>query len=157
DMLLTVIPSWYGKAPYHMGDGQHRKASADDWRTFVLVNLVVTMVRLWGGFDKSTRERQLLDNFMHLALATKLAGYRKMSRKIVKLYMENMLAWLQGLLTLFPGVDLASNQHLSLHLPNFLLRLGPTHAWRCFAFERWNFLLQSINTNNHECTFSPGA
>ncbi|VDB94734.1 unnamed protein product [Peniophora sp. CBMAI 1063] len=150
DMLRIVMPGWLGRAPSHMGDGQHRKASADDWRVFVTVNLVVTMVRLWGGYGKDTRERQMLDNFMHLAVATKLACSRKMSRKVAKLYMEHMLAWLQGLRILFPGVDLVSNQHLSLHLPNFFLNLGPTHAWRCFVFELWNFLFQSINTNNHE-------
>ncbi|VDB92079.1 unnamed protein product [Peniophora sp. CBMAI 1063] len=150
DMERTVIPSWMGKAPRHIGDGKHRKVSADDWRSFVLVNLVITMGRLWGGSQfEGSRERALLDNLMHLVTATKVAAYRKMTTARVRTYVKHMKLWLEGLRELFPGISLESNQHLSLHLPYFLLSLGPTHAWRCFVFERWNYLLQLVNTNNH--------
>ncbi|VDB92163.1 unnamed protein product [Peniophora sp. CBMAI 1063] len=155
DMARTIMPTWMGKAPFHMGDGKHRKASADDWRLFVLINLVVTMVRLWGKYPAMSRERQLLDNFLHLVSATKIAAYRGMSVELVQSYVYHMTAWLKGLTELFPGIHLESQQHLSLHLDVFLIHLGPTHAWRCFVFERWNYLLQLINTNNHLGRISP--
>ncbi|VDC00004.1 unnamed protein product [Peniophora sp. CBMAI 1063] len=148
DMDRTITPTWVGHAPHHIGDKQHRKVGADDYRIFITINLVVTMVRLWGPCPLDSRERALLDNFMALVTATNLASSREIDNEVVEQYFDNMLAWIQGLIDLFPGVLIESQQHLSLHLPYFLLSLGPTHAWRCFVFERWNFLLQQINTNN---------
>ena len=107
------------------------------------------MVRLWGAYPAHSREHRLLENLLHLATATKIAAYRHMTEDLVRQYIDHMTAWLKGLRELFPGVPLESQQHLSLHLDQFLLNLGPTHAWRCFVFERWNYLLQLINTNNH--------
>ncbi|VDC03736.1 unnamed protein product [Peniophora sp. CBMAI 1063] len=148
DMDRTVIPTWVGHAPHRFGDKQHRKAGADDYRIFVTINLVITMIRLWGPLHPGSRERALLNNLMDLVSATNLASSRVIDDECVEKYHESMLAWLQGLVTLFPGVLIESQQHLSLHLSYFLLSLGPTHAWRCFVFERWNYLLQQINTNN---------
>lgn len=149
DMDRTVVPEWMGSAPHHIGDGQHRKVGADDWRLFATVNLVITMPRLWGHLSPDSRERHLLVNLMHMVTATKYACYRRMNVRFIDAYIKHTLAWLQGLVVLFPGISLASNQHLAVHLPFFLLHFGPTHAWRCFAYERWNYVLQRINTNNH--------
>ncbi|KAI0710497.1 hypothetical protein C8Q76DRAFT_592296, partial [Earliella scabrosa] len=40
------------------------------------------------------------------------------------------------------------NHHLSLHLWQCLLLFGPVHAWWAFPFERYNGLLQNLNTNS---------
>ncbi|KIK31552.1 hypothetical protein CY34DRAFT_103141, partial [Suillus luteus UH-Slu-Lm8-n1] len=33
------------------------------------------------------------------------------------------------------------------HFGELLQRFGPTHAWRCWIFERINYTLQQIPTN----------
>ena len=40
------------------------------------------------------------------------------------------------------------NLHLHLHLKQCLLDYGPSHAFWCFSFERYNGLLGSFHTNN---------
>ena len=149
DMQHTIMPSWIGRIPWDVGSKKARKLSADQWRLLCSVHLVITLVRLWGPLPTDTREHQLLENFMHLAAVTVLVSYRSMTFSRIKLYVEHLLSWLHGTVHLFPGISLESNQHMSLHMPTFLFQLGPTHAWRAFAYERWNHELQLINTNMH--------
>ncbi|KAK0207180.1 hypothetical protein IW262DRAFT_669213 [Armillaria fumosa] len=59
-----------------------------------------------------------------------------------------MRAYLQKLLELYPGSGISPYQHLSLHFGELLRSFGPNHAWRCWAFERYNGIIQKINTNN---------
>ena len=63
-----------------------------------------------------------------------------------------MLRYLQTFKRLFKEASIVPNHHLALHLPAFMHLFGPVHAWRSFAFERYNYMLQSINSN---LTFGP--
>ena len=46
DMEKTILPTWCTPAPTKIGDGDHGKISADGWRTFCSIHLVVTLGRL---------------------------------------------------------------------------------------------------------------
>jgi hypothetical protein len=149
DMLRLELPSWSAAAPAHPGEAKWGKFGADQWRAFCLINLPVTLIRLWGNFDADSREHKMLVNFMHLVTAVKLATMRKMTKDRISQYESHMHQYLTSLQSLYPEKDLTPYQHLSLHFGPLLRRFGPTHAWRCFPFERYNYLMQQIPTNNH--------
>lgn len=147
DMERTLLPSNVTPVPKTVGTTRHGKLSADQWRTTCTIHLVYTLIRLWGEETENWRHRAMLENFIDLVTATKLAAMRTMSEERILLFQSHMLRYLRGLLDLYPGTTLSPNQHLSVHLTQLFRRWGPTHAWRCFAFERYNFKLQRIPTN----------
>ncbi|KAJ3493779.1 hypothetical protein NLJ89_g10940 [Agrocybe chaxingu] len=147
DIQILRLPSWVSPAPRQPGVAKFGKFTADQWRSFCTYNLVFTLIRLWGAEPEGSQKRGMLDNFLQLVTAVKLASMRSMTEDRIRGYADNMHAYLDTLRDLFKGTTLTPYQHLSLHFPSFLRRFGPTHSWRCFTFERYNFLLQNIPTN----------
>lgn len=147
DMLATTLPSWIGRAPGNLGSASHGKLSADEWRTACTVNLVTSLGRIWGSDAASLNEREMLENFMQLVKATKLAHMRTQNVTRIEEYTRSMKSYIAGVIRLYPSKSLMPSHHLSLHLPRFLKLFGPVHGWRCFPFERYNHVLQQINTN----------
>ena len=142
------MPGWLPPAPFHIGDGKHGKLTADQWRTFCNVHLVISLIRLWGSTPEDSREYKMLVNFMQLIAAIKAATTRSISLENIQIYKENMLLYLRGVKELFPGVAFSQNQHLSCHLSTMLEDYGPTHSWRAFAVEHFNYIMQQTHTNN---------
>lgn len=148
DIGNIVLPSWIGRVPNNLGSASHGTLSADQWRTACTVNLVTSLVRIWGPSPAQTRERQMLENFVDLVTATKLANMRIMTTERATEYLQTMHRYLQGIKTLYPHRSLLPYHHLSLHFSRFLEDFGPTNGWRCFPFERYNYLLQKVQTNS---------
>lgn len=146
-MSRTRLPYWVSSAPPYVGSTRAGKLSADQWRSFCTIHLVVSLVRLWGASDPQSRHHKMLTNFMDLVTAVRLATMRSMTPDRIVQYQFHMTRYLTELLELYPDVGLSPNQHSSLHYPELLERFGPTHAWRCWAIERMNFKLQEIPTN----------
>ncbi|KAL7279763.1 hypothetical protein ACG7TL_006170 [Trametes sanguinea] len=147
DIAATILPSWMEKAPANFGSASHGKLKADQWRTVGTVNLVITLVRLWGTHDSSPEEREVLKNFIHLICAVDLASRRSMTAARAASYDHHMLEYLQGLRAIY-NHNLVPNHHLALHLYPLLVALGPVHGWWAFPFERYNGILQRFNTNS---------
>ena len=147
DISATHFPSWMERPPRNFGSASHGKLKADQWRTVCTVSLVMTLCRLWGSPDSSTKHKLLLDNFVSLICAVDLATRRSMDPDRVERFDRYMFRYLQTLRYLF-GHQLVPNHHLSLHLRECLLLFGPVHGWWAFPFERYNGLLQNLNTNN---------
>ncbi|TFK92434.1 hypothetical protein K466DRAFT_480540 [Polyporus arcularius HHB13444] len=147
DILNTVVPSWMQRAPKNFGSPSHGKLKADQWRTGCLVNLPITLVRLWGGPNATERQRSLLNNFLDLVRAVDLATRRTMDETRAEKFDNYMLQYLTGLTETFKH-PLVPNHHLSLHLRECLELFGPVHAWWAFPFERFNGILQHLNTNS---------
>ncbi len=112
-----------------------------------MVNLVVTLVRIWGVKDTSSRHYQMLENFMDLVTAIKIANRHSVTPSMRDEYTTYMKRYLEKLLILYPAVSLSPNQHLSLHFGDNMERFGPSPAARCFGIERQNFTLQRIPKN----------
>lgn len=148
DIEKTILPSWISPSPRSPGSESARKLTADQWRTFCTVSLVVTLIRLWGDLPPDDRYRQLLDNYMDLIASTIILHAREMTPTRIETYKIYIHRYLEGLLRLYPKVHLTPKHHLSLHLTEQLKRWGPVHAWRLFAFERLNFLFQLTPTNH---------
>ena len=155
DIAATTLPSWIGRVPNNLGSASHGTLSADEWRTACTVHLVTSMARLWGSASSSEREHAMLENFMYLVNATKLAHMRVQTASRIEEYQRSMSLYLEGMCQLYPGQSLKPSHHLSLHYPRFLRLYGPVHSWRCFPFERYNYLLQQINTNGKFGEWSP--
>ncbi|RPD74265.1 hypothetical protein L226DRAFT_546168 [Lentinus tigrinus ALCF2SS1-7] len=147
DILNTVVPSWMQRVPKNFGSPSHGKLKADQWRTGCLVNLVITLVRLWGTPTATPRQKMLLENFLDLVRAADLATRRTMDEARAEKFDTYMERYLSGLVQTFKH-PLVPNHHLSLHLRECLELFGPVHAWWAFPFERFNGILQHLNTNS---------
>ena len=147
DIAQTTFPSWLERPPRNFGDPSHRKLKANQWRTVCTVSLVISLMRLWGNYGESTKEAVLLSNFIHLVVAVDLATRRSMDADRAERFDAHMFKYLEGLQDIFKH-GLVPNHHLSLHLKTFLLLFGPVHGWWGFPFERYNGILQNLNTNN---------
>ncbi|KAJ2912144.1 hypothetical protein MD484_g8273, partial [Candolleomyces efflorescens] len=79
DMARLQLPSWVARAPSHPGEKKWGKFTADQWRTYCMQILPVTLIRLWGKKPADSTEYRRLDNFMHLVSAVKLATMHKVS------------------------------------------------------------------------------
>ncbi|KAJ3501185.1 hypothetical protein NLJ89_g9453 [Agrocybe chaxingu] len=97
DMDRLVLPSWVSAAPRNPGDAKTGKFTADQWRTFCTINLSLTLNRLWGSEPEGSRKRLMLDNFMHLVTAIKLASMHCVTQDRISHYIFHMHRYLEGL------------------------------------------------------------
>ncbi|KZS87331.1 hypothetical protein SISNIDRAFT_419759, partial [Sistotremastrum niveocremeum HHB9708] len=146
DDASVITPSWIGRAPKFAGTAATGTLKADEWRNFFTISLVFSLPKQWH--DASDRYQALLENFMHLVACIEYASLRTINEKTIAAYEAHTLAYLRGHLDLFRDKVLSIYQHSSLHLPDFMRRFGPVHAWRAFPFERYNGVMHSINTNH---------
>ena len=140
------FPSWVEPPPKDLGTKRCGKLTAHQWRNLATIFLVFTLVNLWGNGSPELKDR--LDNFMSLVIATRYATKRRISAQDIAIVEDHLVKYLEGLVKLYPAHDLTINHHMSLHLPQFLRRLGPTHSWWTFPFERFNGIIQQINNNS---------
>ncbi|KAH8981441.1 hypothetical protein EDB86DRAFT_3131237, partial [Lactarius hatsudake] len=147
DMEKTTLPSWCSPAPPRIGDKGQGKISADGWRVFCTVHLIVTLGQLWGSQPADSRERQLFVNFCDLIAATKTVAGRSVTMARAEEFRDLMLKYLSGLDKLFPMIRLVPYHHLAIHMTELLSHFGPTTAWHCWVFKRYNHMLQNIETN----------
>ena len=148
DMKRLLLPSHVNPAPLGVGSAKTGKLSADQWISLLLIHLVFTLIRLWGGEAATSRKHKMLVNFMDLVIAIKLAYFRCTTTQIIADFRFHMQRYLDDMLKLYPGAKVYPVQHFALHFADFMETLGPSHAYRCYAFERGNWLLQRIPTNS---------
>lgn len=145
DMPSIELPSWVNPVPPGFGTTANGKLSADQWRTGCSVNLPIALIRLWSGTTE--RNQNMLDNFMDLVTAVESGSMLSTNQSLRQLYDKTMLRYLKNMQSLYPEARMKPNHHYALHLGDFLEAFGPVHSWRTFAFERYNYMLQQVNTN----------
>jgi|HubBroStandDraft_6_1064221.scaffolds.fasta_scaffold221306_2 hypothetical protein len=151
----TVTPSWLNSVPYNFGAAAAGTLKADEWRTMWTVYLPIALVSLWGegtshaSADVSQKLRDALDHTMALASAITLACLRTMTWARATGYRSHVASWVCGLSRLYPGIDHRTNNHMAIHIYDFLLLFGPVRSWWCFPFERLIGQLQRL-PNNHK-------
>ncbi|GAW09812.1 hypothetical protein LENED_012009 [Lentinula edodes] len=156
DMGKLETPSWMAAAPSRPGEASQGKFTADQWRSFCTVNLPITLIHLWGSSPHEERRYEMLVNFMHLVSAVRLADMRVMTDARIQSFEDHYRRYLTGIIGeglrdclggLYPHTHVTPYQHMMFHFGDLLRRFGPVHSWRCFAFERYNYILQTTNTN----------
>ncbi|KIJ09586.1 hypothetical protein PAXINDRAFT_22496, partial [Paxillus involutus ATCC 200175] len=133
-------PTWHRGPPTNLGEAEHGKLKAEQWRSSIEFDLPVILYWLWGcgtasgepDEGKQVRRKALAHSTLLLAIQ----------------YMKYMKAYLTCLQDTFPGLSWRLNHHASLHMNEFLLRYGPMHGWWMFPFERIIGTLQKTNTNH---------
>jgi hypothetical protein len=145
DMSNLELPTWVNAAPLRFGLKSHGKLSADQWRSACLINLPITLIRLWG--NEGGRKEQMLQNFLCLVAAVDLATSKTVSPQTMQSYNDLMMGYLSTMKVLYPEAPLQPKHHWALHMPDFMKNFGPAHATQTFGFERMNYLQQSTNTN----------
>lgn len=145
NMSQVIVPSWVGSVPSHVGNGQHKKLSADQWRVLGLIYLVLTLIPMWT--DRGGIFIQLLENYMDLVETIRLATSHSVSEESIQAYETAIHKYLQGMGLLFPGAAYTPTQHAATHFGTLLRNFGPSKDWNCFAFERMNHKCQECNTN----------
>ncbi|KAH9849302.1 hypothetical protein BC628DRAFT_1300549, partial [Trametes gibbosa] len=139
------LPSWINPVPRGFGTSEHGKLSADQWHTTCTVLLPVALILLWG--NEKGRKWDMLKNFMDLAAAVVLAGIWRISSSHIDLFEQYLHRYIAELKILYKEAKIVPNHHLALHLPDFMRLFGPVQSWRSFVFERFNYILQNINSN----------
>ena len=147
-MERLCLPTWVMPPPKHPGETKGGKFKADEWKIFCTVNIPITLTHLWGSKPETNCYYQMLKNYMDLVTAIKIATKRSITPSDLVLYDVYMKSYLTGLLELYPHMKLTPYQHLALHFSTHLERFGPTHAWRCYSFERYNGQLQKLPDNH---------
>ncbi|KAI9067682.1 hypothetical protein FKP32DRAFT_1609294 [Trametes sanguinea] len=145
DRTRMELPRWVNAAPVAFGTKKHGKLSADQWRTVAIVHLPVTLIRTWG--TESGRRLEMLQNFVDIVDAVETFGLLEIDEHEINHAHKQLVKYLEGVKVLYKGAKFQVTHHHALHLALFLRLFGPVHSWRAFAFERMNFLLQSVNTN----------
>ncbi|EIW54249.1 uncharacterized protein TRAVEDRAFT_132588, partial [Trametes versicolor FP-101664 SS1] len=142
------LPSWVTPAPRGFGTTEHGKLSADQWHTTCTAVLPVALVLVWGSDTQAeTRNFKMLCNFMDLVSAVILAGLLEITSEHITMYEQYMLRYLTTMKDLYKEATVKPNHHYALHIPHFMRLFAPVHSWRSFAIERFNYVLQRMNTN----------
>lgn len=153
DMSHTILPSWVGAVPPHVGNGKHRKLNADQLKVLGTIHLVITLIPLWSSFGGIFF--RLLENFMDLIESIRLATSHTVSMDSIFQYDETVHRYLRGMVTLFPGAPITPLQHGMTHFQQFMKDFGPSRDWNCFPFERMNGDCQKVNHNGHPGVWRP--
>lgn len=159
DMARTITPDWFKEAPGNLGDPKQGKLSAKEWRSIFTVSFPITLVRIWGAryslAKQRTGEEEALDNFLHLAIAMRLATQATVTQPVISLYDHHMRQYLEGFRLLYPTESFIPYHHLSLHFSEFLTLMGPWESHGAPPCETYNGMCQKINTNKTFGEFSP--
>ncbi|KAF6755596.1 hypothetical protein DFP72DRAFT_811306, partial [Ephemerocybe angulata] len=147
DREKTMLPRWVDPAPARVGQKKQGKLSADQWRSFCTVHLVISLIRLWGNLPKDSRWYQMLTNFLDLVTAVEIAGMLVTSPEHISAYTTSMTRYLINMKALYKEAVVVPNHHFALHIPDYLRLWGPGPQNRGFGFERFNYKLQQIRTN----------
>jgi hypothetical protein len=145
DMRDTQLPSWVSPAPPNWGTRERGKLSADNWQVISTIHLPITLIRLWR--EETGRKQALLENFMDLVSAVRIANMRVSSPNQIDSYNKLMLRYLTGVKTLFPNYSLRPTHHAALHLGDFMQLFGPNHPRTSMYYERYINFLHRLNTN----------
>ena len=152
DIENMATPSWLTSVPTNLGEPSHGKLKADQWRTLGTTYLPISLIRLWnqledGDAKRSQQCKKLLEVTLSLISAVIIASSRTTSQEKASLYLHHMQNYLKGLHELFPQYQFLPNQHMALHLAEYLKLYGPVHSWWTFPFERLIGILQRIPNN----------
>ena len=157
DIEHTYTPSWLTSVPTNLGEPSHGKLKADQWRTLGTTYLPVSLIHLWDKLEdddqRSQQCKKLLAVTLSLISAVIVASSRTTSQEKADLYLHHMQTYLNGLRELFPRYRFLPNQHMALHLAEYLQLYGPVHSWWTFPFERLIGMLQRIPNNFQDGEF----
>ncbi|TRM55614.1 hypothetical protein BD626DRAFT_372622, partial [Schizophyllum amplum] len=140
-------PSWLPKPTSKPGDPSEGSLKSSSLRRLAEIWLPVSLIREWGPYPKGSRERRMLQNYMHLISASVLLHKRRTRQSIIRRYHHEAHRYLETRAELFPTFSVTPYEHIMLHFSWFLERYGPMQSWQQLLMEQRNGDLQKIPTN----------
>ena len=156
----TVRPTWHTPPPSNLGEANHGKLKADQWRSAIEFDIPAAIAQVWqrnlqdAESEQSQRRKKLIDATFLLATAIRWTTSYVTGPMHAMQYMPCMVAYLNILKDLYPNLPWRPNHHAALHIGHFLLLFGPMHGWWMFPFERLIGRLQKISINYKRGTYS---
>lgn len=147
DMALTILPSWVTDVPCNWGTTTQGKLSANNWRVICMVHLPITLIRLWGGGDAPTDQKNKLENFMDLVRAVQIANLHSISNKEIELHEYYIFCYVTMFKSLYKLAKVKPIHHAALHYGDVLRGFGPAHTHSAAFYKRYIHFMQSKNHN----------
>ncbi|THU85798.1 hypothetical protein K435DRAFT_684902 [Dendrothele bispora CBS 962.96] len=150
DMDNIFLPTWMDSAPRDWGSARRGKLKANEWKMLTLVHVPITLIRLWGTHPVE-RKRDMLDNFMALAQALRIADFHSLQRQDIFSFNKHITHYLKTLQELYQASDesiLKPHHHALMHMGEDLAFMGPNHARNTMPCERYIHFMQNRNLNN---------
>jgi hypothetical protein len=160
----TATPSWVRSVPTKFGAASAGSLKADEWRTMCTIYLPLALLSIWGDgtprplppskspksppLPPKNHSQALLHLTMLLVSAVRIACRRTMTAEHAAAYRDCMVEYLNLLRDVLPNASLRDNDHVALHIFDFLILFGPVRSWWCFPFERLVGQLQRIPHNH---------
>ena len=147
----TDVPSWIESPPKQWGAAAAGTPKADHWRRMATIYFPIALITCWGGPGNSDVDKsrcRLLDLTMCIVIATLVACKHKTSERYAHQYLRYMCTYLRHLPEVIEAPNIRPNNHMALHIYDFLQLWGSIYCWWCFPFERINGLLQRISVNS---------
>lgn len=144
DMERTQLPTWITRAPSNWGTPQRGKLNANHWRIICTIHLPITLIRLWHD-DESMKP--LLDHFMDLVAAVRIANMHHSSPSQVEAYNFYITRYVANLTRLYPDQTLKPTHHGALHIGDMLDLFGPTQSHSAAHYERYINFFHRVNIN----------
>ena len=147
-MAKTNLPSWVKHAPQNLGCLSHGKIMAEQWHTACLINLIITLCRIWGKSGTTAKDTVLLWNYLSLMIMIHWATICSVMPTHISIIKDHFVYYTQSIATIFREKALVVNNHAFLHTPECLQAFRPAHGRWAFPFEWFNGIIQQLNTNH---------
>ncbi|VDB99907.1 unnamed protein product [Peniophora sp. CBMAI 1063] len=145
-IALVTLPTYLDRPPTNLGEAKHGKLKADTYLTLFAFIFPLIIPELWWAFPALSYERQLLDSFYHLMVATFVIISYVTSVHDRTLFSYHYISYRRSIQELFP-VGSLPNHHYAMHYPGIMENWGPVASLSEFAGERLNGQLQRTKTN----------
>ncbi|KAG9097424.1 hypothetical protein FS749_006337 [Ceratobasidium sp. UAMH 11750] len=146
DMRRTNLPSWLKKPPINFATTDHGKLASEEYKSLALVSLPITLVRLRSSVAPEVQE--YFDHFLHLSVVVRILSYQSLTNHDILLFEYHYQQYVNDLKRLYPFNSVTPVQHLGLHIPYFLRKLGPTTRYSENTCEMFIGMLEEITTNS---------
>ncbi|KAG9097918.1 hypothetical protein FS749_005111 [Ceratobasidium sp. UAMH 11750] len=146
DMRRTNLPSWLKKPPVNFATVDHGKLASEEYKSLALVSLPITLVRLRSAVAPEIQE--YFDHFLHLSVVVRVLSYQSLTKHDIFLFEYHYQQYVNHLKRLYPFNSVTPVQHLGLHIPYFLRKLGPATRYSENTCEMFIGMLEEITTNS---------
>ncbi|KAG9099708.1 hypothetical protein FRC06_004926 [Ceratobasidium sp. 370] len=146
DMKQTNLPSWLKKPPTNFATAEHGKLASEEYKSLSLISLPITLIRLRSTVSPETQE--YFDHFLHLSVVIRILSYQSLTSHDILLFEYHYQQYVNNLKRLYPFDSVTPVQHLGLHIPYFLRKLGPSTRYSENTCEMFIGMLQEMTTNS---------
>lgn len=148
----VVLPSGIDRVPLNLGEAQHGKLKAAQWKTLFIYVIPLIMPQLLildvDDFKKTSTRALIVENIAKLCRCTQIVLAKKLTEADIKEFEVMYDRYNTTSKGLFNDSRVLPNHHYALHLPGQMRYYGPLMPVSEFPGERVNGILQNVKTNH---------